>query len=97
VTAENSRADMDLSSVDRVSSFPFRNMTSTFDSKMIHNRRPSPTNYHLRVQAWTDSRPSPCEIPCSQHHPLICVFLPSPADPSLHNSESISKSLSLVS
>lgn len=72
--------------VGRVSSPPSRNTTSTSGSRAVHNCHPSPTSYRPRVRASTDSRPSPYGIPCSQHHPPICVFLPSPADPSLHNS-----------
>lgn len=91
VTARNSspRTGTGSSSVGRASSPPFRNTTSMSGSEAARNCRPSPTSYRPRVQASTDSRLNPCGIPCSRHHPPVCVFLPSPADPSLHNSENI--------
>lgn len=97
-TARNSspRADTGSSPVGRASSLPFHNTTLMSDSGVVHNCRPSPTSYRPHVRASTDSRLYPCGIPCSQHHPPICVFLPSPADPSLHNSENTHKSLTLV-
>lgn len=84
------------SPVDTKSLSPSRNTTSTSGSGAVRNYRPSPTSYPLRVRASTDSRLCPCGIPCSQHLPPICVFLPSPADPSLHNSESMRKIVKLV-
>lgn len=98
VTAKNlsSRAGTSSLPVGRASSLPSRNMTLMSGSGAAHNCRPSPTSYHLPVRASTDSRLSPCGIPYSRHHPPICVFLPSPADPSLHNSEKSHKSLTLA-
>lgn len=96
-TVRNSlpKVGMDSLPAGRENSLPFHNTMSMFGSRATHNCRPSPTSYRPHVRASTDSRLNPYEIPCSRHHPLIYVFLPSPADPSLHNSESIHKSLTL--